>query len=240
MGAIGVSLLCSAAHAGRVRTIYASDRTMQPVFLTMGRSTVLRFDEKPKSAVIGNQNYFSLEYIGNDITIQPQGVAGTNLFVYTEFQTYGLILQVGGQAQYDDLVQVRFRPGYVNVSDRTPKKRYLVSDMTIGKRLEINGVLRLNLPRAIQSIAQGVWIFEAVLENLSKENLAASDMQISAAAHDRSQPFTKAVCEKDALASGEKTQCRVIVRTERIDGAEIIVRHQGKEQKLILPRRSFR
>src|SRR5688572_1194457 len=83
------------AMAGQVRTLYTNDRMMRTVYLAMGRSTILRFDEKPKTAVIGNQNYFNVEYIGNDLTIQPQGIVATNLFVYTESQTYGLILKVG-------------------------------------------------------------------------------------------------------------------------------------------------
>ena len=69
-----ILLVCSAfisvsAFAGKIRTIEVSSKRMESIYLKLGQSTVLRFRETPKKVVVGNQNYFSVEFIGNDITI---------------------------------------------------------------------------------------------------------------------------------------------------------------------------
>lgn len=225
------------AFAGKVRTLYTNDRLMQPVFLTMGRSTILRFDDKPKTAVIGNQNYFSLEYIGNDITIQPQGVTSTNLFVYTENETYGLILQVGSPAVYDDLVNVRWKPGYISVDSSKKKPANLVDSVTLHVATEIKGQLRFEVLRAIHSVAQGVSILEIRATNLSKERLKLSEIDAQVVDLGQTQPYQKMVMSKEQLGPGESDQGRIIVRLEKLEGAQIVVSFHGKQQKLTLPRK---
>lgn len=106
-----VILFCSPClFAGQVRSLDISDRSMKPIYLKMGQSTVLRFNDRPQKIVIGNQNYFNIEFIGNDVTIQPQGLVTTNLFIYGKYHTYGFILRVSKGRNYDDLVKVRWRP----------------------------------------------------------------------------------------------------------------------------------
>lgn len=95
------------AQAGRVRNLATSSKEIPVINLMTGRSTVLRFQAPPKKVVLGNQNYFSVEFIDSDITIQPQGVATSNLFVYGDGFTYGFILKVNAATDYDDLVFIR-------------------------------------------------------------------------------------------------------------------------------------
>jgi len=57
--------------------------------------------------IIGNQNYFSIEFIDSDVTIQSLGTATSNMFVYGEGYTYGFILKVGHSEFYDDLIFVK-------------------------------------------------------------------------------------------------------------------------------------
>src|ERR1700722_11348359 len=113
-------LVSETLFAGTVRTVGINNGAMAPIYLKMGKSTVLRFIEKPKKVVIGNQNYYGLEFIENDVAIQPLGAVGTNLFVYTENHTYGFLLTPG--ERYDDLVFVRWRYPQVGASsDPTPR-----------------------------------------------------------------------------------------------------------------------
>lgn len=236
--ALALVLPCE-AQAGRVRTLETNDHTMAEVRLAMGRSTILRFEEKPKSAVVGNQNYVALEYIGSDITLQPQGVTVTNLFVYTEDQTYGLILKVGGRGEtlYDDLVVVRWKPGYV---DQTvaPKKPYrLVSETPLNRHLELPGQLRLDLGKAIQSIAQGISVLEFTATNLSKEPVAATDIQVTVEVEGGQSPSQKAVLLEDRLAPGAQGSGRVILRLTKWNAATITVLFHGKTARLTLPKR---
>ena len=66
-------LLSFGAFAQRkeVREVFANDREMKTIYLTLGRSTILSFNDKPVKVVSGNSNYFNVEYIGNDLTLQP-------------------------------------------------------------------------------------------------------------------------------------------------------------------------
>ncbi len=100
------------AMASGIRTVQVNNKKMQLVYLKMGRATVLRFTSKPKKVVIGNQNYYAVEFIDNDLTIQPLGKVETNLFVYTPYRTYGFILRVCSSCRADDLVFVKWKSRY--------------------------------------------------------------------------------------------------------------------------------
>ena len=107
-------LLClpTMAMASGIRTVQVDAKKMQLIYLKMGRATVLRFTAKPKKVVIGNQNYYAVEFIDNDLTIQPLGKVETNLFVYTPYRTYGFILRVCSSCRADDLVFVKWKSNY--------------------------------------------------------------------------------------------------------------------------------
>ena len=113
MKIVNLFLFCSLALAGRVRDIHSNDRKMNPIYLSMGQSTVLRFEERPRKAVIGNRNYYNLEFVvgSKDITIQPLAQVSTNLFIYTKNKTYGFILRPRSHGPYDDLVNVYWKEG---------------------------------------------------------------------------------------------------------------------------------
>ena len=119
-----VLLCCSAvAIASGIRTVQVNAKKMQLIYLKMGRATVLRFTAKPKKVVIGNQNYYAVEFIDNDLTIQPQGKVETNLFVYTPYRTYGFILRVCRSCRSDDLVFVKWKSNYQGPKVTTKKVR---------------------------------------------------------------------------------------------------------------------
>ena len=102
-------LLSGALQAGVVRTVYVNNEKMEPIYYSLGKSSILRFTERPRKVVVGNKNYFQIEFIGNDVTIQPLGQAHTNVFVYTEYQVYGFLLRPTN-SRYDDLVNVKWKP----------------------------------------------------------------------------------------------------------------------------------
>ncbi len=119
-----VLLLSITAWAGRVRTLPTNSREMPVINLMTGRSTVLRFPAAPKKVVLGNQNYFNVEFIDSDITLQPLGSATSNLFVYGDGFTYGFILKVNQGGEYDDLVFVRGKlPVYESERPPAPTKK---------------------------------------------------------------------------------------------------------------------
>ncbi len=80
---------------------------MPVIHLMTGRSTVIRFLSPPKKVIIGNQNYFNIEFIDSDVTLQPLANTSSNMFVYGDGYTYGFILKVNSISDYDDLVFIR-------------------------------------------------------------------------------------------------------------------------------------
>ena len=78
-----IFFLHKAIAAPNARDLFMSDKKMEVIRLSAGRSTVLSFPVKPTKVILGAKNLFSVEYVENDLAIAPlsQG-ARTNLFVY--------------------------------------------------------------------------------------------------------------------------------------------------------------
>jgi hypothetical protein len=218
-------------HAERVRTLYANDQRVEPVYLSMGRSTVLRFDEKPKTVVIGNQNYFSVAYIGNDISIQPVGITTTNVFVYTESQTFSLILKVGPSTQYDDLVNVKWRPSYMSVGSSKKRGTPVVGEIPLADSLEIPSLIRVRFEEVLQTIA-GVSVLKLSVENLSAEKLAASDIEIRVSENGAPVVSTAPMFrEGNALAPKSQGDMRILFRPSSPEQLSFAVTCHGQTAK---------
>jgi hypothetical protein len=72
---------------------------------------LIEFPSKPTSAVLGDQDSFRLEYIGNSVTIKPLAAhARSNLFVFSDSGRFSLILVSGPSSEVDYLVQVKRAP----------------------------------------------------------------------------------------------------------------------------------
>ena len=103
-----------------------------------GFSTILQFDAKPTSVVLGDQDSFKIEYVGNSLTIKPlrEGVK-TNLFVFTDYDRFNFRL-VSGQSNADYVVKVR-RKGVIVPTEQHSKAK----SPTVIADLEVNS-LRIN------------------------------------------------------------------------------------------------
>jgi len=85
-----------------VRTIEATEDTIIPVKTALGYSTVLSFSTKPNSAILGDQDSFKLEYVGNSITLKPLiAHATSNLFVFTPYERFNITLKTGTPLEAD-------------------------------------------------------------------------------------------------------------------------------------------
>jgi type IV secretory pathway VirB9-like protein len=77
-----------------VRTVEASEDTIIQVRTAIGYSTILTFNSKPTSAVLGDQDAFKLEYVGNSITVKPLiSQATSNLFIFTPYERFNITLK---------------------------------------------------------------------------------------------------------------------------------------------------
>ena len=84
--------LISISMGSEIKEINSEIKKINPIYVKVGRSTVIQFEKRPVKAVVGNQNYYSIEFVNNDVTIQPLANIPTNLFIYTETETYGFDL----------------------------------------------------------------------------------------------------------------------------------------------------
>ena len=109
-GLIGIFLMFEAS--GKVRNIRVNDQKMFLIRLKIGKSTLLSFPTKPQKIVMGNSALFKVEFVGNELALNPKGIIETNLFVYTKKKMYAFLLKVNQTGDYDDLVHVRWEPRF--------------------------------------------------------------------------------------------------------------------------------
>lgn len=100
-------LFCGSAWGKEVKTVNLSENQIYQVKLALGKTTLLRFDEKPQKIIIGNKNYFNVENTGQDVALQPLGRITTNMFVYTEKQTFSFDLLACENCHSDDFLIIR-------------------------------------------------------------------------------------------------------------------------------------
>ena len=145
---------------GSVRSIPMDDAAMETIRLAPGRSTILRFSERPEKIVLGNTAAYKTGFVENDVTIQPRETIPTNLFVYTKGgASYGFVLAPSDRSGYDDLVKVR---------RRETKGRYVLGDRRAPSIHPLKAAVR-----SINGIDKGI---VAVALSLTNEGPADIDM----------------------------------------------------------------
>jgi hypothetical protein len=109
-GTFGTALLLSATltYAASIREVKGTNRSLIPIQTALGFSTILEFQSKPLSAVLGDQDGFKLEYVANSITLKPL-IAGakSNLFVFTDSGRYNFSIQAGTSSSVDYIVTIK-------------------------------------------------------------------------------------------------------------------------------------
>ena len=221
------------AHAGSVRAIGVNNDSMAPIYLRLGKSTVLRFPDKPKKVVVGNQNYYGLEFIENDLAIQPLGAVSTNLFVYTERRTYGFILTPG--ERYDDLVFVRWKSEVEKAQAREaaqPAKESRPNlSFKVGKQLKVT----IEKVRAEPSL--GLHLIDGVVENTGKAEIALAGFSIRAVRQGKALDKQEVAMEKDRLKPGEKAKARLVLKLDQKADFTLEAKFSGETGKAILGRK---
>jgi hypothetical protein len=103
-----LAVLATTAVAKPTRTVELSETDIGQVNASVGYSTIIQFDARPTSAVLGDQDAFKVEYVGNSLTIKPLiPGARTNLFVFTDYERFSFRLVTGASSQVDYVVAVK-------------------------------------------------------------------------------------------------------------------------------------
>ena len=218
------------AQRKEIREVDTNDRLMKVVNLTMGRSTVLSFQEKPVKVVSGNSNYFNVEFVGNDLTLQPLAPVETNLFVYTEKGTkFGFLLRVGPSSIYDDILYVKWKSQNEILMKRLkPQKLLQPFKLFVSKELEISVKRFVRLGE----IKTYLFDFEIVNKTEIKLKLLSIDVFVSRL----NQRFIgqKLVFEKEEAKKNEIIRARLLTRIEQAQDFSFIVKLNGKAVKSII------
>ena len=199
LGAYVVSNVC----AGEVRTLAMNDDKMEPIRLAMGKSTVLRLPESPHKTIVGNQNYYKIEFVNNDITIQPQGSVPTNLFIYAGKRIYGFLLVVESGGGYDDLVKVFWKSAKRNnapVANHHP-------DTFLGKDLRVS-------VKKVFTIRPGVEIavVDLTIENRMERSVLTKEITFRVVGEKERIIHSETVFDREEVGKDQKVKVRIFVR----------------------------
>ena len=198
---------------GSVRSLSMDDGGMEKIRLAPGKSTVLRFIERPEKIILGNQNHYKAEFIGNDVAIRPQGHYSTNLFVYTTGGgIFGFLLSTHDGDDYDDLVKIRRKRG---------KNRFVLG----GSGKKKNGLLatkQLTLRvKKVEEVGEGVVAVLLSVTNNTERAIDASKAGVFVT-KDGKRAFQKIYLKKHVLEGKETTEAKVVFIVGDSSGVAIL------------------
>jgi hypothetical protein len=227
---IGLLLIGTVAFAGTIRNIEISSKKMEPVYLKLGQSTVLRFRETPKKVVVGNQNYFNVEFVGNDITIQPQGPVKTNLFVYGEYHTFGFILNAGSFRKYDDLVNVTWKSPKIRMSQRRK-----LSSKKIKRKIQLKSKLNCNLEK-ITEIRPNFYLLEFSLFNHSSKTISVGQVDLFLTRSKIKLPKQRLIFSDEKIEKNLGIKGRIFFNLSQKKGFSLHLLNKNDTKKTIISR----
>jgi hypothetical protein len=106
IGCVLAIVVAQRAHAGHIRQLELGPDRPGVVNLAFGRTTAISFSVRPEKVVPGSPQSIEVNFLGKDITIRPLTAKPGNLLVYTKSSRYVILLQLGSESQYDDVVKV--------------------------------------------------------------------------------------------------------------------------------------
>jgi hypothetical protein len=218
------------AQRKEIREVDTNDRLMKVVNLTMGRSTVLSFQEKPVKVVSGNSNYFNVEFVGNDLTLQPLAPVATNLFVYTDKGTkFGFLLKVGASSIYDDILYIKWKSQIEILMKRLkPQKLLQPFKLFVGRGLVIS------VRRFVRLGQIKTYLIDFEIKNLGEGNLKTASLDVFVRRTNQRFVGQELVFEKDEVKKDEIIRGRLLTRIEQAQDISFIVKTNGKEVKSII------
>lgn len=229
------TLFSSVAFAGQIRTLRMNADSMKSINLRMGQSTIIRFREKPKKVVVGNSNYYAVEFLDSDVTIQPLGKFNTNLFVYTDHHVYGFLLKTSEYGKYDDLVNVRWKAQGIVLKKRSQPKPF--NERVLSLNLKLKNV-KIHINKVTFNKNRGSHIFDFTVHNVSTKKIREKDIGIYLTRSNKTLSRQEYALEKDEIGTDEKIRGRILVRLQQKKGFTFNVYH-GKEKNGVIVSRRF-
>ena len=221
-----LSFLFGLQAQASVRTVEANERGIAPIYLGLGRSTVLRFRERPKKVVLGNQNYFNIEFIESDLAIQPTGIVSTNLFVYGEAHTYGFSLHVSGGASGDDLVHVSWREPRIE----TLASSQGIEVKEVSKLVPLGSHFQFRVGKWVYLKSQRIMWYEVqlLLNEKVKPRLRAKEVDVRILDSNGKELKSRFICIADIVDPFKENACRIIFPSTQGKAHMVKLKFRGK------------
>ncbi len=223
----------SVASTKGIREVETNDHLMKSINLTMGRSTILSFADKPVKVVTGNSNYFNIEYIGNDLTIQPLANVETNLFVYTESKTkYGFHLKVGPVFNYDDMVYVRWKkPDTIEIQTHIPTER----QQKILKPIDLKaGLLVIRVNKFLRLKGTRTYLLDFEVNNKDVHEVLLNSLEVFASRNSERLKGQKLFFDTQKLRIHGLCRGRLFLSIPEDKDFALYLHYQKKLQKVII------
>jgi len=218
-----------------VREIFTNGREMKTIYLSMGRSTVLSFTEKPIKVVAGNSNYFNVEFIGNDLTIQPLAQVESNLFIYLQSKNkFGFHLKVGSVQKSDDLVYVRYKSEANLLSPRQsqvrPKKILTPFSVDLGK-------VELKVKELFPLGEGSTYVLDFAVASKSKKSFLLKEIKTFISQNGNFVKGQKLFFEKDSLEKLQTCRGRIFFSISNTNRLTFVSSNKGKVRRMDLSKR---
>lgn len=103
-----LATLSELTFATPTRTLLLNENDVGEIRTAIRYSTMLEFDSRPLSVILGDQDAFKVEYVGNSLTIKPiLPSSQTNLFVMTDYEKFNFKLRMTNSERADYKVRVK-------------------------------------------------------------------------------------------------------------------------------------
>lgn len=210
IGAIAAALLAPlTSFAKSVKTLSVDESEVAQVRVSLGYSTLLQFDSRPVQAIVGDQDSFKVEYVGNSIAIKPlmSGVS-TNLFVITEYGKFNFRISSGRGFEPDYILKIKRKSSAVTDASSG------IMTKSVGTSRTVGGItLRLISVASAKVNAPMIYSFELYSKD-KRINFQPGDFEILQSG--RSLPIENIYIERLSIDKGQRLFGMVHVKREHL------------------------
>lgn len=222
-------LLLSLDSFSRVREVSLNDEKMLSITLRLGRSTLIKIPNHIVKVIIGNSNYYQFEFEGSEITLKPQDVVATNLFLKTKNKTYGFIINVTTKGSYDDLIKVK---------DKIPKKK--IMEKAFSRSISLKNGVVLSFFKGVKVENSNLLFFEGYVYSATRK-VPVKNLSLRFERRKRPIPIKEIVFSKKEIAPKEFVKFRVYVEKEHLKSSvRAILSINNEEGSVVLPYSAYR
>jgi hypothetical protein len=175
----------------------------------IGFSTLLQFDTRPSQAIVGDQDSFKIEYVGNAIAIKPliSGVS-TNLFVVTDVGKFNFRISAMRGFEPDYVLRIKRK------SDEPSRNPTALRTKITNTQVTKNGLtLHLNSVASAQSNSVLIYSFRVATKD-RRLRFDAGDFEIVQIS--RSLSIESIYLDRVLLSPGNSLNGMILIRRSEL------------------------